>query len=102
MALSTAELTRIVLEAVSEDYESFESVVLKLSRLDHPVDDEYDLDQIERSLLCSVENHLVEAYVIHADPPYATAVPVDMETIRRCWFFITDEGREYLCSLCRK
>jgi hypothetical protein len=102
MAIGAAELKRVVLEAVSEDYESFESVVEKLSRPNHAVDDGCDPDQIERSLLCSIENHLVEAFLIHADPPYATAVAANMDTIRRCWFFITDEGREYLCNLCKK
>jgi hypothetical protein len=102
MAISAAELKRIVLEAVSEDYESFESLVQKLSCLNDAVDERSDIDQIEHSLLSSVENHLVGAYLIHADPPYATAVPADLETIRRCWFFITEEGRAYLCSLCQK
>ena|SRR3974390_954378 len=102
MAISAAELKRMVLEAVSEDYESFESLVQKLSCLNDAVDERSDIDQIEHSLLSSVENHLVGAYLIHADPPYATAVPADIETIRRCWFFITEEGRAYLCSLCRK
>lgn len=96
MTLSSIELKRIVLEAVSDDYESFESVVRKLSRLNDATDERCDIDEIERSLLCSISHQLVGAYLIHADPPYATAIPADLETLRRCWFFITDEGKEYL------
>jgi hypothetical protein len=96
MPISTAELKRIVLVAVSEDYESFESVVRKLSRMNKAIDEGCDIDRIESSLLCSVAHRLIGAYLIHADPPYATAIPADLETVRRCWFFITDEGKEYL------
>jgi len=96
MTISAIELKRIVLEAVSEDYESFESVVRKLLRMNDAIDEGCDAESIERSLLCSVENRLVGAYLIHADPPYATAVSADLDTVRRYWFFITDEGKEYL------
>ena len=95
MPLSADELRRIVLEAVSEDYESFEAVVSRLSRLPD-AEDRCDIDRIEHSLLCSVAHRLVGAYLIHADPPYATAISADPDTVRKCWFFITDAGREYL------
>jgi hypothetical protein len=95
MPLSAARLKRIVLEAVSEDYESFESVVSKLLRLPD-ADEGRDIDRIEHSLLSLVAHRLVGAYLIHADPPYATAISVHPDTVRQCWFFITDEGREYL------
>ncbi len=95
MPLSPAKFKRIVLEAVSEDYESFESIVSKLSR-QPDADDRRDIDRIEHSLLSLVAHRLVGAYLIHADPPYATAISVDPDTVRQYWFFITDEGREYL------
>lgn len=95
MPLSADKFKRIVLEAVSEDYESFESVASRLSRLPDAEDGCY-IDRIEQSLLCSVAHRLVGAYLIHADPPYTTAISADPDTVRKCWFFITDEGREYL------
>ena len=95
MPRSAAKIKRIILEAVSEDYESLESVVSKLSRRPD-ANDGCDIDQIEHSLLRLVAHRLVGAYLIHADPPYATAISADSDTVRTCWFFITDEGREYL------
>ncbi len=93
------ELDRIVLEAVSEDYQSFESVVSKLSRADPAYSKIHEIEQI---LLTSIANKLVAAYLIHADPPYATEVGASSENIRRFWFCITDEGRKHLGRIHRK
>lgn len=91
-------LDRVVLEAVSEDYQSFESLVSKLSQSK----DAYGVPEIERMLLSAISDHLVSAYLIHADPPYATEVGADPETVRRYWYCITEEGREYLRQLVAK
>jgi hypothetical protein len=92
----TSELDRIVLQAVSEDCESFDTVVSKLSRLGSFISGTCDIDKVERSLLSSVANRLVEAYVIHADPPYATAVNADTDSVRRYWYCLTEAGRQHL------
>lgn len=97
MKASSSELDRVVLEAVSEDYQSFEAVVSKLSQITNFV-----VTDIERVLLSSIANNLVAAYLIHADPPYATEVGASSETIRRYWFCITEEGRQYLHQLIEK
>lgn len=99
MRASYRELDRAVLEAVSEDYQSFESIVSKLSQSDHSACGAID---IERILLNSIASHLVGAYLIHADPPYATEVGANSDTIRRYWFCITEEGRRYLGHLPQK
>jgi hypothetical protein len=97
MTASSSELDRVVLEIVSEDYQSFETVVSKLSQIAN-----FLVTDIERVLLSSIANNLVAAYLIHADPPYATEVGASSETIRRYWFCITDEGRQYLRQLSEK
>lgn len=87
----------MVLEAVSEDYQSFEAVVSKLSQFA-----DWVVSDIEQILLATITNNLVAAYLIHADPPYATEVGADSETIQRYWFCITEEGRRYLSQLTEK
>ena len=99
MTVTARELDRIVLQALSEDCESFDSVVSKLSRLGSFICGVCDVDKVERSLLTSVGNKFVEAYLIHADPPYATAVTVEAGTVSRYWYCITEEGKKYLRSL---
>jgi hypothetical protein len=85
-----------VLQAVSDDYESFDSVVGKLSRLGSFICGVYEADEVERSLLSCIAKRFVEAYLLHADPPYATAVRPDLRTVRKYWYCITEEGKEYL------
>ncbi len=96
MNISYIEFDRVVLEAVSEDYESFESVVSKLSRLNNPILGLCEIERIERSLLSSIDNNLVSAYLIHAEPPYATIVVEKLDSIRSYWFCLTEEGKAYL------
>lgn len=98
MKASFRELDRIMLETVSEDYQSFEALVSKLSLV---IDIEFGMIEVERLLLSSIANRLVAAYLLHADPPYVTEVGAEPDTIRRYWFCITDEGREYLRRLPR-
>ena len=89
------ELDQIILEVVSDDFESFESVVSKLSRRYIGFQQRFHMDQIKSRLLCNTVNGLVGAYLIHADPPYVTAVKVSADTIDRYWFHLTDSGRKY-------
>ena len=93
MTVSFPDFRRVVLEAVSDDYQPFESVVSRLS-LAH--NGSLGVVDVERMLLTSIANNLVAAYLIHADPPYATEVGPDMENIRTYWFCITEQGLQHL------
>lgn len=99
MTASSQELHRVILEAVSDEYQSFESVVSKLSRANSAYG---KVSEIERILLRSIADNLVAAYLLHADPPYATEVGATSDNIRRFWFCITEAGRTYLGRLARK
>jgi hypothetical protein len=89
------ELDQIILEVVSDDFESFESVVSKLSGRCIGFQPRIHMDQIKSRLLCNTVNGLVGAYLIHADPPYVTAVNISADTIDRYWFHLTESGRRY-------
>jgi len=89
------ELDQIILEVLSDNFESFESVVSKLSRRYIGFQQRFHMDQIKSRLLCNTVNGLVGAYLIHADPPYVTAANVSADTIDRYWFDLTDSGRNY-------
>lgn len=88
------ELDQIILEVVSDDFEPFESLVSKLSRRYIGFQQRFHVDQIKSRLLRNTVNGLVGAYLIHADPPYVTAVNVSADTIDRYWFHLTDSGRK--------
>jgi hypothetical protein len=93
MKHNVSELDQIILEVVSDDFEPFESVVSKLSHRCIGIQQQFHIDQIKSSLLCITVNRLVGAYLIHADPPYVTAVNVSADTIDRYWFHLTESGR---------
>jgi len=58
------ELDQIILEVVSDDFESFESVVSKLSRRCIGFQPRILMDQIKSRLLCNTVNGLVGGYLM--------------------------------------
>jgi hypothetical protein len=49
--------------------------------------------EIKTVLLTLVSGGLVAACLIHADPPYITAVDPNFETVERYGFMATEKGR---------
>jgi hypothetical protein len=84
-----ADLNRMILEIVLRDFESFESIVSKLSKSTPGVDS----DEIKGLLLALLADDLIGAYLIHADPPYFTPVDATPDTIEWYWLLITEEGK---------
>jgi hypothetical protein len=87
-----ADLNRMILEIVLRDFESFESIVAKLSK----ANSEIGSDEVKGGLLALLVDDLLGAYLIHADPPYFTAVDVTPDTLEWYWFLITEEGQRHL------
>lgn len=87
-----ADLNRMILEIVLRDFEPFESIVAKLSEA-HP---EVGTDEVKGLLLALLADDLLGAYLIHADPPYFTAVDVTPDSIEWHWLLITEEGKKRL------
>ena len=93
MTANPHDLERLVLQAVLDDYRSFEWIA---GRLTHEFNAGLAVIDLERILLSSIARNLVAAYLIHADPPYATKVNADLANIRTFWFWITEEGQKHL------
>ena len=93
------ELERLVLEAVSHDFEPLESVIGRVCQ--HPTESRgsIDDDQIKDSLLASIAMRHIGAYLLHAEAPYLTAVSVTSDTIENYWYYITESGHSYLESM---
>ncbi len=87
-----ADLNRMILEIVLRDFEPFESILAKLSEA-HA---EAGSEEVKRLLLALLADDLVEAYLIHADPPYFTAVDATPDTIEWYWLLITEKGKSQL------
>lgn len=48
------------------------------------------------ALLALISNGLVGDYMIHANPPYVSAVEPNLDTIERYWFAVTERGEKFL------
>ena len=94
--VTTSELDRIVLQAVSDDYESFDSLVNKLSRLGSFICGVYEGDEVERSLPSCIAKRFVVDYLLHADPSVCDGCASRRRDVRKYWYRITEEGKEYL------
>ena len=93
MTASSHEICRVILKAVAEDYQSFESIVGQVSGANPEYGSGVEIEHLLLSLLAS---NLAGAYLLHADPPYATPVESTPEMIRTYWFCITEQGRKFL------
>lgn len=81
----------MVLEAVSQDYVPFESIVQKLKD-----QEAVTRETVRCSLLTLIAGHLVGAYLLHAESPFYTAVGATEDTLERYWFFISEAGEREL------
>jgi hypothetical protein len=87
-----ADLNRTILEVVLRDFESFESIVSKVFRSS---DDEAS-EIVRRGLQELLADGLIEAYLIHVEPPYTTPVVPEPDNMQWYWYAITAQGRRLL------
>lgn len=92
------DLDREILEAVRSDYEPFEYVVSRVA--------ERCVDQVGQSaavifdrVIQSLAHQFIEAYLIHAEPPYATVHSHAPDVVQNCWLLITPQGERQLQCL---
>ena len=84
------DLNRTILEVVLRDFESFESIVSNVSKSRDAS------DEVRRGLHALLADGLVGAYLIHADPPYATPVDPEPNSMHRFWYTVTARGKSCL------
>jgi hypothetical protein len=97
MKTNTQEIDRLILGAVSDDYENI--VTMMDQRLDcFDIIRTMDQKEIERRLLSLRESGYIKAYLLSSTVPYATEVHSLTENLSTYWFFITKLGKEFLLS----
>jgi hypothetical protein len=95
-------LNRMILEVVLCDFESFESIVSRVTRQTGDNPSSEDAGTVSAALLALIDVGLVGAYLIHADPPYFTVVAPTLETVQRFWFMITESGKSQVQHLAKQ
>jgi hypothetical protein len=94
----TDELDRLILATVGDDFVTMEFIVEKLCGTEARL----DVGNLRGRLFDLLADKLVNAYLLHADPPYITPVQIDSDALLTCWFYITQRGRKCLANSARK
>jgi hypothetical protein len=89
-------LRKLILEAVSNDYEQFESIVSQIRDWQEILGIELDFDPVEQLLMDSIAAREIGAYLLFPDPPHFVPTEVTEDTLFKSWFFLTGLGRERL------
>jgi len=95
MKRTADQLDRMILRALCEDLTPFECMVNNMREF---LEAE-ELEQLATRLLGLATLRLVDAYLLHAEPPYLTPVTTDSDGVYRHWFFISEEGLKRLHQL---
>jgi hypothetical protein len=98
----TDGLDRLLLSAVGDDFVTLESIVERVSCSDGPVFGKLDPESVYGRLLTLVADKLINAYLLHADPPYITQVSANPGCLPTSWFYITQRGRKCLANVARR
>ena len=99
MTNDTDELSRLVLQAVADDFEEIEMIVHDVTKWLGGVDDSTYRRQIEHALMKCIADKNVKAYETSDELQQFVATRADLQTISEHWFYITEQGKEQLRRL---
>jgi hypothetical protein len=95
MTINKNEMDRLLLEAVSNDFEQFDSILDQLTKWNE-VFRTFDRKQIECELLSLLELGYIKVYLLSPNAPHVTEVDSITDDLSAYWFYITGRGKEVL------
>jgi hypothetical protein len=98
----TDEFDRMILAAVCDDFVTLEFIADKLFKPASGVHTKLDAGTVQSRLFSLISDKLINAYLLHADPPYITSIDIGHEGLATSWFYITQRGRKCLGNASRK
>ena len=102
MTDTEAELERLVLISVADDYEEFNTIAELVVEAMEKTLGTPSLDEIELALMKAISAQNTAAYSLSVRQPYVTPVEVSRNTlIDLYWFYITEKGKVRLDHLRR-
>jgi hypothetical protein len=88
-----ALLKDCIVAAVSDDYETFETIVTDVARLPKRKPFEISQTQVAEALRNAIAEGLVDAYVLSPTPPHSTRVEYTDEQLHNLWYYVTARGK---------
>jgi len=98
----TDDLDQLILAAVCDDFMTLEFITDKILRPPGGDAGKYDAESVHSHLLQLISDKLINAYLLHADPPYITPINIGIDALGTSWFYITQRGRKSLGNTSRK
>jgi hypothetical protein len=91
-------LLESVLEAVVNDYESFECIVEQTSEWAKKKGLAVTRAEITRALRQRIHEKYIQPYLLSSQPPYSQKVEFQPDRIGELWFYVTPKGKEFVTS----
>ena len=98
----TDDMDRMILTAVCDDFVTLECIVDKLFAQPASASNPIEFTDLQRRLLKLIADKLINAYLLHAEPPYMTSIAIGSEGLSTSWFYITRRGGKCLQNSSRK
>lgn len=92
----TDELDHLILASVGDDFMTLEFIADKLIAPSSGIAGKLDAGDLQSRLLELIADKLVNAYLLHADPPFITPIEIGYDALATSWFYITQRGRKCL------
>jgi len=90
------ELDHLILATVGDDFMTLEFIADKLLTPANEIPGKLDVKSLQTRLLKLITHKLVNAYLLHADPPFITPIEIGYDALPTSWFYITQRGRKCL------
>src|SRR5258708_32162088 len=88
------ELDHLILPAVGDDFMTMEFIADKLLTPASGIPGKLDAKSLQTRLLKLITDKLINAYLLHADPPFITPVNIGHDALPTTWPYITKRARK--------
>lgn len=91
-------LLEFVLEAVANDYESFDSIVEQTTNWAKEKGLAVTRAEITRALRQRIHEKYIQPYLLSSQPPFSQKVEFNPDRIGELWFCVTPKGKKFVTS----
>jgi hypothetical protein len=98
----TDELDHLILATAGDDFVTLEFIADKLLTPAGANPGKFDAKSLQARLLKLITDKLINAYLLHADPPFITPIEIGHDALPTSWFYITQRGRKCLSNMSEK
>jgi hypothetical protein len=96
---SNQTLRNLVVRAVSDDYEEFQMLFADVAKFAAADRVDFSVDGVADALESSIQEGLVQAYVLSAQRPNPAMVEFSRERLSELWYYATPEGKDFVTRL---